>query len=54
MEIDEEKLKEFLKMNLVIETRYSETMGAGNDIVVGLRFINENKTFTEDTVYIPD
>ena len=48
---EQEELKDFLRENLVIET---ECGSYGNNILVSLRFLNDDKYFAEATVYIPD
>ena len=48
------EIKEFIKQNLLIVVELETKYGSGNSAVVGLQFVDEEKPFTETTIYIPD
>jgi hypothetical protein len=52
--MDAEDVKNWIRDNVVIETEYEQRYSSGNNVVVSLRFADEEKSFTNATVYIPD
>lgn len=47
-------IKAYIRQNLVLETRPEFNHSCGDNQVVSLRFVDEDKPFAEATVYIPE
>jgi hypothetical protein len=52
--METEDIKSFIKDNLIIETHYESQHGSSNNMIISLRFLNDDAAFTKETIYIPD
>ena len=52
--MNEEEIKEYIKNNLVIDVDTDMKHSNGNNMIVSLRFIDDDKAFTEATIYMPE
>lgn len=53
-ETTETALREWLRENLLVEVRPVAKYDAGHSVYVGLRFFGEDRSFSEEVVYIPE
>jgi hypothetical protein len=52
--MDIEEMKRYLKESLVVEVEYESKYSEGNNMIVSLRFFDDEVSFTDATIFIPD
>lgn len=52
-DMDAEKLKDWLRSNIEVSVVFCDNYGPGNDVYVGLKFMDEEMAFCSARICIP-
>ena len=52
--MNKQEIKQFIKENLIIEAKLESEFNFSSDMVVSLRFKDDEKSFTETIIKIPN